>query len=94
MAEQPEIKQALLEDSNMAEYGSEESRDLKRSVAKRDKAWRSAGAKLGVQIWRIEKFKVKKWPEDRYGEFYGGDSYIILHTKLSDAGKKEYDVCL
>ncbi len=35
---------------------------------------------------------MKHWPKDRYGEFYGGDSYIILHTKENDEGKKEYDV--
>merc|ERR1712087_480244 len=43
-------------------------------------------------IWRIEKFKVKHWPKDKYGEFYGGDSYIILNTMENDEGKKSYDV--
>tara|TARA_R110002050_G_scaffold10783_2_gene36570 strand:+ start:69 stop:260 length:192 start_codon:yes stop_codon:yes gene_type:complete len=33
-----------------------------------------------VQIWRVEKFEVKEWPEEEYGRFYEGDSYIILRT--------------
>jgi hypothetical protein len=32
------------------------------------------------QIWRIEDFKKVVVPEDLYGQFYGGDSYIILYT--------------
>jgi gelsolin len=31
-------------------------------------------------VWRIEKFQVKEWPADHYGEFYSGDSYIVLNT--------------
>ncbi|XP_048584775.1 gelsolin-like protein 2 isoform X2 [Nematostella vectensis] len=34
-----------------------------------------------MKIWRIVKFKVTKWPEENYGSFYNGDSYIILRTK-------------
>jgi len=38
-----------------------------------------------VDIWRIEKFKVKFWPRESHGQFYSGDSYIILHTfKVED----------
>jgi len=33
-----------------------------------------------VQVWRVEQFKIVAWPKDRYGQFYSGDSYIILHT--------------
>jgi len=85
-------KQAKLEDSNMANYGSEEHKELRKEAAKKERAWKDVGKKVGLQIWRIEKFKVKSWPKDRYGEFYSGDSYIILHTKENDEGKKEYDV--
>jgi gelsolin len=81
-----------LEDSNMANYGSEEHREMKKAAAEKEPAWEGVGKEAGVQIWRIEKFHVKHWPKDRYGEFFGGDSYIILHTKLNDEGKKEYDV--
>lgn len=81
-----------LEDSNMANYGSEEHKQLRKDAANKEKAWLNVGQELGPQIWRIEKFKVKHWPKDKYGEFYGGDSYIILNTMENDEGKKSYDV--
>jgi len=34
----------------------------------------------GLEIWRIEKFHVVPWPKKNYGEFYDGDSYIVLKT--------------
>eukprot|EP01084_Bolivina_argentea_P127142 224924_1 len=83
---------AKLEDSNMANYGSEEHKQLRKDAANKEPAWRNVGQEIGVQIWRIEKFKVKHWPKDKYGEFYGGDSYILLHTMENDEGKKSYDV--
>ena len=38
------------------------------------------GKEVGTKIWRIEKFQVKEWPKERYGEFHKGDSYIVLNT--------------
>jgi len=39
-------------------------------------------------VWRIEKFQVKAWPKEKYGQFFDGDSYIVLHTyKVQDALK-------
>jgi len=81
-----------LEDSNMANYGSKEHKAMRKDAAQKEKAWENAGAEKGLQIWRIEKFKIKDWPKDRYGEFFSGDSYIILHTMVDDEGKKSYDV--
>jgi gelsolin len=86
------MAQVKLEDSNMANYGSAEHKGMRKDAAKKEKAWEGCGKEKGVQIWRIEKFQVKNWPKDRYGEFYSGDSYICLHTKLDDEGKKTYDV--
>lgn len=80
-----------IKDTNVEGIGSKENRELRQKAAKTEKAWRGAGKEPGIQVWRIEKFKVKKWPKDRYGEFYEGDSYIILHTiKVED--KLAYDV--
>merc|ERR1712176_1351542 len=91
--EQTHVTMAVkLEDSNMANYGSEEHKQMRKDAAQKEPAWNNVGAEKGLQIWRIEKFKVKHWPKDRYGEFYGGDSYIILHTMENDEGKKSYDV--
>eukprot|EP00003_Mantamonas_plastica_P001333 TRINITY_DN1095_c0_g5_i1.p1 TRINITY_DN1095_c0_g5~~TRINITY_DN1095_c0_g5_i1.p1 ORF type:complete len:833 (-),score=276.14 TRINITY_DN1095_c0_g5_i1:45-2471(-) len=33
-----------------------------------------------IDIWRIENFEKAQWPEDKMGQFYGGDSYIVLFT--------------
>eukprot|EP00440_Ansanella_granifera_P018623 gb/GFBE01020229.1/.p1 GENE.gb/GFBE01020229.1/~~gb/GFBE01020229.1/.p1 ORF type:complete len:372 (+),score=87.30 gb/GFBE01020229.1/:1-1116(+) len=71
---------APLEDSNCAGIGSQEDKDLRKQAAGGERAWQGAGEQVGVQIWRIEKFQVVAWPEKEYGNFYKGDSYIILQT--------------
>jgi len=50
--------------------------------------------KIGLQVWRIEKFHVVSWPEDHTGQFYSGDCYIVLRTykKTPDAEKLSFDV--
>ena len=35
-------------------------------------------------VWRIEKLKLKKWPQERLGTFYEGDSFLILSIKSKD----------
>ncbi|XP_046906176.1 villin-1 isoform X2 [Hypomesus transpacificus] len=34
----------------------------------------------GLQIWRIENMEVVPFPSKAYGQFFEGDSYIILYT--------------
>lgn len=41
------------------------------------------------KIWRIENFEKAEVPEDMYGQFYGGDSYIILYTYMK-GNSEEY----
>lgn len=54
-------------DSNLALFGSDTEKQVKKESAESEPAWRGAGQKVGVQIWRIVKFKVsstcmhKKW---------------------------------
>jgi len=76
-----------LADTNMENYGSKEHKDLRKKAAETEEAWKGAGDKAGLQIWRIEQFKVKHWPKDKYGEFFSGDSYIILQTIENEEGK-------
>lgn len=71
---------APLKDSNVAGIGSEADKDLRKQAASGEAAWQGAGQQVGVQIWRIEKFQVIPWPQNEYGKFYKGDSYIVLHT--------------
>jgi len=61
--------------------GSELEREVKKASAESEKAWAGAGQKVGLEIWRIEKFKVIAWPKEEYGKFYSGDSYILLSTR-------------
>lgn len=35
-----------------------------------------------VEIWRIEDFKMVPLDEKLYGQFFGGDSYVILYTYI------------
>jgi len=72
--------QIKLEDSNIAAYGSKDHKDLKVAAAKTEAAWKGAGQKVGLEIWRIEKFHVVPWAKDKYGTFFQGDSYIVLNT--------------
>lgn len=50
--------------------------------------WGDAGSKDGIVIWRIEKLKPVRIPEDQYGKFFQGDSYILLHTATKKSGKE------
>merc|ERR1712232_97562 len=55
-----------------------------------------AGTRDHVEVWRIEKFKVRFWPREDHGKFHSGDAYIILHTFQTAVdggwGKVEHDL--
>jgi hypothetical protein len=42
-----------------------------------------------LEVWRIEDFEMAEWPKDKYGHFYGGDSYVMLYTYMKNS-KEEY----
>lgn len=67
-------------DSNLALFGSDTEKQVKKESAESEPAWQGAGQAPGLQIWRIVKFEVEQWPKEDYGKFYSGDSYIILNT--------------
>jgi len=69
-----------IEDSNIANLGSDLDHKVKQAAANQEPAWNNAGKEPGLLIWRIEKFKVVSWPKDKLGSFFSGDSYIILNT--------------
>lgn len=80
-------------DTNMALFGSDTEKQVKKESAEQEPAWQGAGQEPGLKIWRIEQFEVKDWPEEEYGEFYNGDSYIILNTyKDEETDELNYDV--
>lgn len=71
-------------DSNMAMFGSDTEKQVKKESAEAEPAWAGAGAAPGLKIWRVVNFEIQDWPEEDYGEFYNGDSYIILNTFQED----------
>jgi len=73
-------KKYNIEDSNIALLGSDLDKKVKLASAQTEQAWTGCGQKVGMEIWRIEKFKVVAWPKDQYGTFYSGDSFILLNT--------------
>jgi len=81
-------------DSNLALFGSADDKRVKKESAQTEAAWKNAGTQVGLKIWRIVNFKVTNWPEQDYGKFFSGDSYIILHTYHPNPSSKEleYDV--
>lgn len=81
-------------DSNMALFGSDTEKQVKKESAETEPAWKSVSdPSVGLTIWRIVKFKVVAWPKDQYGEFYNGDSYIILNVyKEPEAEELSMDV--
>ena len=74
------------------------------AAAKIDFQWtEDTGSKPGVEIWRVENkrtdsdtpnFGIAAWPEDKYGQFHRGDSYIVLLTTKDPSGwdKLLYDI--
>uniref|UniRef100_A0A7S4KLT6 HP domain-containing protein n=1 Tax=Guillardia theta TaxID=55529 RepID=A0A7S4KLT6_GUITH len=40
-----------------------------------------------VEVWRIDNFDMTPVPEASYGQFYSGDSYIILYSYLDERGR-------
>jgi gelsolin len=78
-------------DSNLALFGSDVEKQVKKESAAQEPAWKNAGSKVGIQIWRIVNFKVVDWPKEDYGKFFNGDSYIILNTYKSNPAGEDLD---
>ncbi|KAJ8502678.1 hypothetical protein ONZ45_g11530 [Pleurotus djamor] len=83
-----------IEDSNIALLGSDIEKRVREHSGSEELAWEIAGSEPGLMIWRIESFQVVEWPKARYGTFYDGDSYIVLHTykKNPETDALSYDL--
>lgn len=80
-------------DSNLALFGSDTEKKVKKDSALTETAWAGAGQDVGLQIWRINKFQVEHWDKEQYGDFYNGDSYIVLNTyKNEGEDELQYDL--
>jgi len=86
-------KEYNISESNIANLGTDLEKKIREEASNQEKAWATVGQNLGLDIWRIEKFKVVPWPKNQYGTFFSGDSYIVLHTyKKKGKDAISYDV--
>ena len=83
------LKEYNIKDSNVELIGTSIDHSVKYSSALTEPAWTAQpiGSQAGLYIWRIEDFQVIPWPRERFGQFYNGDSYIVLHSY--EVGEKE-----
>ena len=51
---------------------SEESGDSDSAAA--------AAAAGKLTVWLVRDFKLSSWPEERHGEFYAADSFLVLNS--------------
>jgi gelsolin len=89
-------------ESNLASIGSDLDHKMKQAAARREGAWdgvvgitTTPQQRLpGLWIWRIEDFTPVLWPEQDYGCFYSGDSYVIVHgwAEVDTPDKVKYDI--
>jgi len=91
-AEEPAPQKPVKEEKPV-EKPVEKTGDDEKVKAEIAKVWKQAGSKVGLEVWRIENFKVVPQPPSTFGSFYSGDSYIVLHT-FTRPGRKalEWDV--
>ncbi|OAF69830.1 hypothetical protein A3Q56_02425 [Intoshia linei] len=80
-------------DSNLSDFGSEMDKLVKKESAQTETAWDRIKGKLGCTVWRIKQFKVASMKESEFGEFYNGDSYIIMNCYQEEPNTAyEYDI--
>jgi gelsolin len=88
------LKEYDIKDSNVELIGSDIDHRVKYNSAATEPAWNDGkvGKEPGMLIWRIENFEVVPWPKNRTGEFYDGDSYIVLHSYKVGDDKLGHDI--
>ncbi|KAE8374205.1 hypothetical protein BDV26DRAFT_47991 [Aspergillus bertholletiae] len=87
-------KEYDVKDSNVELIGTDLDHRVKYNSAATEPAWNNGpiGQEAGLWIWRIENFEVVPWPKSRAGEFYDGDSYIVLHSYKVGDEKLGHDI--
>lgn len=76
-------KEYDIKDSNVELIGSDLDHRVKYNSAATEPAWQDGriGQQPCLLVWRIENFEVIPQPAENRGEFFNGDSYIILHSQ-------------
>jgi len=79
-------------DTNLALIGSELDHKVKEAAAEGEDAWDGIGTEAGLFVWRVENFRIQPWPKERYGQFFKGDSYIVLNSYGKDPSNLQHDI--
>ncbi|VDL89548.1 unnamed protein product [Schistocephalus solidus] len=82
-------------DSNVALFGTDEDRKVKKESAMTEKHWEKVGKATEpfLFVWRVKQFKLEDVPNEDIGKFYNGDSYIVCKgTKIPGQNKLNYDI--
>ncbi|KAI8344195.1 hypothetical protein BC941DRAFT_458319 [Chlamydoabsidia padenii] len=81
-----------LDETNLANFGSDLEKQHRKEEGALETAWNYEGSPIGHEpglwIWRVQNFTLLPVPKKQLGQFYQGDSYVILKTtqkKESDA---------
>jgi advillin len=45
-----------------------------------------------LQVWRVENFARVAWPQPLFGQFYSGDSYVLLYTYYNSSQRREENI--
>lgn len=79
-------KEYDIKDSNVELIGTDIDHQVKYNSASTEPAWNDGkvGIEAGLLVWRIEQFEVVPWPRAKYGQFYDGDSFIVLYSAKVD----------
>jgi gelsolin len=85
------LKEYDIKDSNVELIGTDIDHQVKYNSAATEPAWNdgAVGLSPGLFIWRIENFAVVPIPKESYGNFFEGDSYIVLHTEEIESQEGE-----
>lgn len=84
---------AKWQNTNIGGIGGDRDKQLRKTAAETEAEFKGAGQQLGIEIWRVEKFKPMRQPLQGFPGFYDGDSYIVLHTyQLPGEAKYRWDL--
>jgi gelsolin len=78
-----------ISDTNIANLGSDLDHKIKKEASNGEPAWKTAGQKEGIEVFRVENFKIV--PSKLVGQFFEGDSYIVLKTRKNADGSLAWD---
>jgi hypothetical protein len=84
------MRAATVNTSKIAGKVEEKPVDMKALLGAAEKEKMADDGSGKIEIWRIEDFKKAPVDPSTYGQFYGGDSYIVLYSYKDQRGKEAW----